>query len=88
MLKINKLKLISLEKEKLAVEDHKNEMEKLSQKSRQEIEKLKTKYFDDLRSNVDEYEAKLTDLRLKYTTIHFLAEFYKLFKDKYELFDN
>ena len=65
-LKINKMKLISLEKEKLATEEQKNELEKLTIKSKQEIEKVKMKYYEDLKKNSDEYEIKMMDLRLKY----------------------
>lgn len=65
-IKINKMKLIALEKEKLTIEEHKTEVEQLSSKSKFELEKLKSKYYDDLQTNVKEYEAKLTDLRLKY----------------------
>jgi hypothetical protein len=59
------MKLISLEKEKLAMEDHRNEMEKLAQKSKLEIDKMRSKFHDDLQANVNEYESKLTDLRIK-----------------------
>lgn len=64
--KINKMKLLSLEKEKLAAEEHKSEIEKLSQKCKLEVDKMRSKYYDDLQANTNEYETKMTDLRLKY----------------------
>lgn len=59
------MKALALEKEKLLIEDHKTEMEKLSQRSRAEVEKMRTQYYDDLRTKSDEYESKLTDMRIK-----------------------
>lgn len=64
--KINKLKVLALDKEKLMMEDHKNEMERVAQKSKAEIEKIRSQYYEDLRTSADEYENKLTDLRIKY----------------------
>lgn len=61
--------MLALDKEKLMMEDHKTEMERLSQKSRAEVEKIRAQYYEDLRTSADEYENKLTDLRIKYTKL-------------------
>lgn len=40
-------------------------MEKLHSKTKVELEKIKEKNFQDVKTRTDEYEMKITDLNLK-----------------------
>jgi hypothetical protein len=63
--KINKIQQMASEKEKLLREESRADKEQLVSRSKIEMEKLKSKYYDDLQANINDYEIKLTDLRLK-----------------------
>ena len=65
LVQFNALQKTSLEGERNLIEAHNNEMERLHSKTKDELEKIKEKNFQDAKSRTDEYEMKITDLNLK-----------------------
>ena len=64
-IKIHKLQTAHFEKEKLYQENHKSDLEQIQTKSRIELEKLKSKHFEENQEKINDYENKLTDMNLQ-----------------------
>lgn len=55
----------SLEKEKTLTEAHKLELEQLQSRLKTDLDKQKTKHYDELQEKIKDYESKLTELNLQ-----------------------